>query len=227
MTYEDMILEKQRGGVALLTLNRPQRLNALRWQSWSEIEDALEVMIRDEDVRALVITGSGRAFSAGTDLVAASSDPNPPASTRQARLRALFGSGAKLIAWPVPTIAAVNGVVAGAALSLCLACDIRIASEAARFSAIWSRRGMLADYGGTYLLPRIVGMGHHPGRRGGGQADHRPAGMDPGYRLGHRELRVGKQGPGPDALPDGGSPAGVSNGRHHPPSGGAGPGGGA
>jgi len=158
MTYEDIILEKQQGGVALLTLNRPQRLNALRWQSWNEIEDALERMIRDEDVRALVITGSGRAFSAGTDLVAAKADPNPPAPTRRERLRALFGSSAKLIAWPIPTIAAVNGVVAGAALSLCLACDIRIAGEAARFSAIWGRRGMLADYGGTYLLPRIVGM---------------------------------------------------------------------
>ena len=158
MTYEDIILEKQQGGVALLTLNRPQRLNALRWQSWNEIEDALEGMIGDEDVRALVITGSGRAFSAGTDLVTAKADPNPAAPTRRERLRALFGSSAKLIAWPIPTIAAVNGVVAGAALSLCLACDIRIAGEAARFSAIWGRRGMLADYGGTYLLPRIVGM---------------------------------------------------------------------
>ncbi|HJX62131.1 MAG TPA: enoyl-CoA hydratase-related protein, partial [Dehalococcoidia bacterium] len=121
-------------------------------------EDALQKTMGDEEVRALVITGRGRAFSAGTDLVAASADPNPPAPTRRERQRALFGSSAKLIAWPIPTIAAVNGVVAGAALSLCLACDMRIASEAARFSAIWSRRGMLADYGGTYLLPRIVGM---------------------------------------------------------------------
>ncbi len=158
MTYEDIILEKQQGGVALLTLNRPQRLNALRWQSWAEIEDALETLIGDEDVRALVITGSGRAFSAGTDLVAAKADPNPLAPTRRERVRALFGSTAKLIACPIPTIAAVNGVAAGAGLSLCLACDIRLASEAARFSAIWSRRGLVADFGATYLLPRIVGM---------------------------------------------------------------------
>jgi len=158
MAYEDIILEKHQNGVALLTLNRPQRLNALRWQSWSEIEDALETLIGDEDVRALVITGSGRAFSAGTDLVAAKANPNPSAPTRRERVRALFGSAAKLIAWPIPTIAAVNGVAAGAGLSLCLACDTRIASEAARFSAIWSRRGLLADFGATYLLPRIVGM---------------------------------------------------------------------
>ena len=158
MAYEDIILEKRKGGVALLTLNRPQRLNALRWQSWDEMEDAFERLAVDDEVRVLVISGSGRAFSAGTDLVAARAEPSPPAATRRDRLRPLFGSTAKLIACPIPTIAAVNGIAAGAGLSLCLACDIRIASEAARFSAIWSRRGLLADFGATYLLPRILGM---------------------------------------------------------------------
>jgi 2-(1,2-epoxy-1,2-dihydrophenyl)acetyl-CoA isomerase len=158
MTYEDFILEKRKNGVALLTLNRPERLNAVRWQSWDEIEDALEGMARDEEVRVLVITGSGRGFCAGTDLVAARALPDPPAVSRSDRHRARYGSTAKLIACPIPTIAAVNGVAAGAGLSLCLACDIRIASEAARFSAIWSRRGLLADFGATYLLPRILGM---------------------------------------------------------------------
>ena len=157
MAYEDIILERRKSGVTLLTLNRPQRLNALRWQTWDEIEDVLERMMRDEEARALVITGNGRAFSAGTDLVAAKAELRPP-STRRERLRPLFGGTLKLIGCPLPTIAAINGVVAGAALSLCLACDIRIASDAARFSGIWSRRGLLADYGATYLLPRIVGM---------------------------------------------------------------------
>ena len=158
MPYEDITLEKRKSGVALLTLNRPQRLNAVRWQSWDEIEDAIERVASDEDARALVITGSGRGFCSGTDLGAARALPDLPAVGRTERHRARYGSTAKLIACPIPTIAAVNGVAAGAGLSLCLACDIRIASETARFSAIWSRRGLLADFGATYLLPHIVGM---------------------------------------------------------------------
>ena len=158
MAYEDITLEKSRTGVALLTLNRPQRLNAVRWQSWDEIEDAVQRLTTDEGVRVLVITGSGRGFCAGTDLVESRPLPDLPAVGRSGRHRGPHASTAKLIACPIPTIAAVNGVAAGAGLSLCLACDVRIASEAARFSAIWSQRGLLADFGGTYLLPRIVGM---------------------------------------------------------------------
>ena len=158
MTYEDITLEKRESGVVLLTLNRPQRLNALRWQSWDEIEDALGRLAPDDDVRVLLITGTGRGFCAGTDLIAAQALPTPAEVSRSDRLRARYGSTTRLLAWPKPTIAAVNGVAAGGGLSLCLACDIRIASEAARFSAIWSRRGLLADFGATYLLPRIVGM---------------------------------------------------------------------
>jgi len=158
MAYEDITLEKQKSGVALLTLNRPQRLNAVRWQSWGELEDAIECLAADDEVRVLVITGSGRGFCSGTDLAAARALPDLPAVGRSERHRAAYSSTAKLIACPIPTIAAVNGVAAGAGLSLCLACDIRIASEAARFSAIWSQRGLLADFGATYLLPRIVGM---------------------------------------------------------------------
>ncbi len=158
MAYEDITTERGKSGVVLLTLNRPQRLNALRWQTWDEIEDALQVISRDDEARALVVTGSGRGFCAGTDLVDARPLPDLPAVGRAERLRAAYASTAKLIACPFPTIAAVNGAAAGAGLSLCLACDIRIASEAARFSAIWSRRGLLADFGATYLLPRIVGM---------------------------------------------------------------------
>jgi 2-(1,2-epoxy-1,2-dihydrophenyl)acetyl-CoA isomerase len=158
MSYEDITLEKRKDGVALLTLNRPQRLNAVRWQSWEEIDDAVQRLASDDEVRALVITGSGRGFCAGTDLVESRPLPDLPAVGRKERHRAPYSSTAKLIACPIPTVAAVNGAAVGAGLSLCLACDIRIASEAARFSAIWSQRGLLADFGATYLLPRIVGM---------------------------------------------------------------------
>jgi len=158
MTYEDITLEKRKSGVLLLTLSRPQRLNALSWQSWDEIENALDRAASDDEVRVLLITGAGRGFCAGTDLIAAQALPDPAEVSRSERVRAHYGSTARLLAWPKPVIAAVNGVAAGSGLSLCLACDIRIASEAARFSAIWSRRGLLADFGATYLLPRIVGM---------------------------------------------------------------------
>ena len=158
MPYEDITLEKRENGVALLTVNRPQRLNAVRWQSWDEIEDAVQCLTSDDGVRALVITGSGRGFCAGTDLGASRALPDLPAVGRGERHRAAYASTAKLIACPIPTVAAVNGAAVGAGLSLALACDIRIAGEAARFSAIWSRRGLLADFGATYLLPRIVGM---------------------------------------------------------------------
>ena len=143
MPYEDITLDKQENGVALLTVNRPQRLNAVRWQSWDEIEDAIQCLASDDEVRALVITGSGRGFCAGTDLGAARALPDLPAVGRRERHRAAYSSTAKLIDCPIPTIAAVNGAAVGAGLSLALACDIRIASEAARFSAIWSRRGLL------------------------------------------------------------------------------------
>jgi len=158
MSYEDITLEKQKSGVALLTLNRPQQLNAVRWHSWDEIEDALDRLAEDDQVSVLLLTGNGRGFCAGADLTSPEPQSSPMAVSRGKRLSVRYGGAAKLLAWPKPTIAAVNGIAAGAGLSLCLACDIRIAGAAARFSAIWSRRALVADFGATYFLPRIVGM---------------------------------------------------------------------
>jgi len=158
MSYDDITLEKRENGVALLTLNRPQQLNAVRWHSWDEIEDALDKLAQDDQVSVLLITGNGRGFCAGADLAAAEPPSDPMALSRSKRLSIRYGGAARILAWPKPTIAAVNGIAAGAGLSLCLACDIRIAGAAARFSAIWSRRALIGDFGATYFLPRVVGM---------------------------------------------------------------------
>jgi 2-(1,2-epoxy-1,2-dihydrophenyl)acetyl-CoA isomerase len=159
MAYTDIRVEKK-DGIVVLTLNRPDKLNAVTWNSWWEITQAVQEVREDDEARVLVVTGSGRGFCSGTDLAAAAAGggETPAEGSRCERLRSRYLAAADLLACPKPTIAAVNGVAAGGGLSLCLACDIRIASQEARFSAIWSRRALVPDFGCSHLLPRIVGM---------------------------------------------------------------------
>ncbi len=148
-------------GVARLTLNKPEKLNALSWGSWAEIENAIAMAEADDEAKVVLITGSGRGFCAGTDLTTSTQEhdwPSRPFIGRQEKMRSRYLATAQVYHCRKPTIAAVNGAAVGAGFSLAMACDIRVASEAARFSAIFVKRAIVADTGCTWFLPRLVGM---------------------------------------------------------------------
>jgi enoyl-CoA hydratase len=148
-----------RSGITVLTLDRPHRLNALSWELVDEITEALATLKNDPDCRVLVLTGAGRGFCSGLDLKMDDplSDSLPVFIERQERLAAIVMA---LRTLPMPVIAAVNGPAAGGGFALALACDLRICSESAVFSAAFIRIGLSAcDMGVSYLLPRLVGTG--------------------------------------------------------------------
>lgn len=148
------------GPVAVLRLNRPAQLNALTADVLVQLRGAVERLGADERVRALVLTGTGRAFCAGQDL----SDPfvAPGADSPAKDIGHLLDHyyiplAQSLRASRVPTVCAVNGVAAGAGLSLALGCDIVLASDAATFVLGFNRIGLVPDAGATWLLPRLIG----------------------------------------------------------------------
>ena len=158
MSYKCLLCAVQ-DRIATLTLNRPERLNALGDTLREDLYDAVTKCAADPNVRVLVITGAGRGFCSGGDVKSMSErdqsgEAQPPS--------AWFGMIRDRIILamrdcPRPIIAAVNGAAAGAGMNLALACDMRIASSAAKFSQIFVKRGIHPDWGGTYFLPRIVG----------------------------------------------------------------------
>ncbi len=152
MKYQNLILEKK-DGVATLTLNRPDKLNAVSLDMAGELPKAVDEVRNDDEVGVLVITGAGRAFSAGTDLSGVTGEEK----SRRSILAPLGIWAISLAELEKPTIAAVNGVAVGMGLSFALLCDIRIAAESSRFGAVWVKRGLIADGGATYLLPMILG----------------------------------------------------------------------
>ena len=159
MTYKCLLYEVSER-IATLTLNRPERLNALGDTLRDDLCDAVTKAAADPDVGVLVITGAGRGFCSGGDVKAMSERDqsgaaSPPASERWAPIRDRIILA--LRDCPKPVIAAVNGAAAGAGMNLALACDMRIASSAAKFSQAFVRRGLHPDWGGTWFLPRIVG----------------------------------------------------------------------
>lgn len=145
------ILFQENAGVATLTLNRPQVMNALDSEMRAEITGALEHL--SSDTRCVVLTGAGRAFCSGQDLTDAQAAQDLEGTLRreyEPMLRAVMEC-------PVPVIAAVNGVAAGAGANLALAADVVIAAESAQFIQAFSRIGLLPDAGGTWIIPRAVG----------------------------------------------------------------------
>lgn len=160
MSREDVLYTKE-GGIAILTLNRPEKMNAITFEMHDLIEEAVADAGKDESVRSLIVTGAGRAFCAGTDVSGSIAVPQDLAM----RLLGIKGSTFDhpsmwwFASLPQPTIAAVNGAAVGAGAELALTCDFRIASEKARFGWIFPQRGLVPDAGAaTYLLPRIVGL---------------------------------------------------------------------
>jgi 2-(1,2-epoxy-1,2-dihydrophenyl)acetyl-CoA isomerase len=145
-------------GVATITLNRPDKLNAFTGTMREDLLEALRACERDPNVRVVVITGAGRAFCAGGDVeyMASLQETNDVESFRK-----LLDAGRDIVlqlaSMPKPAIAAVNGVAAGAGCNLALACDYRIASDAAKLSESFVKIGLHPDWGGTWLLPRLVG----------------------------------------------------------------------
>ncbi len=143
--------------IATLTLNRPDKLNALSGEMMEELVPIMERLAEDKEVRCVVITGAGRGFCAGGDIAGMASGETLPNENPVARLRRLEETSRLLHEMPKPTIAMVNGPAAGAGLSIALACDIRIAGESARFGTAFIRIGFSGDFGGTWMLQRLVG----------------------------------------------------------------------
>ena len=156
---EDLLVERD-GGVQVITLNRPDVLNALTYGMVKGLGDLLEEAQFDDSIRALVITGKGRAFSTGADLTgkgSAREDAYTPLGMRVTT----FGYSRMITAmWSLekPVIGAINGTVAGASCNFALSTDMVIAADTAKFIQVFVRRGLVADAGGTYFLPRLVGL---------------------------------------------------------------------
>ncbi|MBM3166900.1 MAG: enoyl-CoA hydratase [Chloroflexi bacterium] len=162
MAYETIILEKS-DGIATLTLNRPGKLNSLDHTILQEMVKAIDDVREDDEAKVLVITGAGRAFCSGADLTSEiyGTDPKQPGINRPFKLEPFVSFGTvmkRLRNFHKPVIAAINGVVAGGGLGMACLCDIRIASEQSKFSAIFVRRALVGDCGTTYTLPRLVGV---------------------------------------------------------------------
>ncbi|HEV3108852.1 MAG TPA: enoyl-CoA hydratase-related protein [Candidatus Binataceae bacterium] len=156
--YETLLVES-RDGIAVVTLNRPEVLNAYNPKMGREIRAALRTLAGDAESRVVILTGAGRGFCSGADI------SRPKDRTNQWNPNVIRGHESDtamsrmMTDYPKPIIAAINGVALGVGFSLTLPCDVRLASENARFGATYTRIGMVPELGSSFLLPRIVGFG--------------------------------------------------------------------
>jgi 2-(1,2-epoxy-1,2-dihydrophenyl)acetyl-CoA isomerase len=159
---EETVLYETRGGVALITLNRPQSLNSFTRKMHQALWAALDRVEADKAIRAVVITGAGRGFCAGADLAEFDFEPGPDLVTRAdpgpVIEQAFNPTVRKLQALRVPTVAAVNGVAAGAGASLAMTCDLAVAASSANFIQAFSKIGLIPDAGGSWFLVKKLGL---------------------------------------------------------------------
>jgi len=157
--HYDTLLVESRDGIAVVTLNRPEVLNAFNPKMGREITAALRTLAEEADSRVVILTGAGRGFCSGADI----SRPKHRTSQWSPDVIRGYESTAAMSRlmtnYPKPIIAAINGVALGVGFSLTLPCDVRLASENASFGAIYTRIGMVPELGSSFLLPRIVGFG--------------------------------------------------------------------
>lgn len=150
---ETLLVERDRG-VVTVTLNRPEKKNAANGQMWDDLLAVFAEVAETDSDRVLVVTGAGGAFCSGADL----SDTSALTRNGLARMRHIGSVALALHRLAKPTIAKVGGVAAGAGANLAFGCDLIVASDQARFSEIFSRRGLSVDFGGSWLLPRLIGL---------------------------------------------------------------------
>jgi 2-(1,2-epoxy-1,2-dihydrophenyl)acetyl-CoA isomerase len=158
MNYDSILFTNNDGGVARLTLNRPDRLNSFTDAMHAEVRDALGHVKDDASVRVLLLTGAGRGFCAGQDLadraVAPGAEPVDIGASIERNYKPLVLA---LRALPIPVVCGVNGVAAGAGANIALACDLVVAARSASFIQAFCKIGLIPDAGGTYFLPRLLG----------------------------------------------------------------------
>jgi enoyl-CoA hydratase/carnithine racemase len=170
MAYDEIVYEVS-DGVATCTLSRPEQLNAYTPRMGIELRDAMYAAAADDAVRVIVLTGAGRGFCAGADMKLLGAFSGAGRMTEQSSLPKVTHPAppgpirpdfqteySYLLSIPKPVIAAVNGPAAGVGFVFALFCDIRLASSSARMGAIFSRRGLIAEYGISWILPRLVGL---------------------------------------------------------------------
>lgn len=150
---EEVLLTSRDGEVLTLTLNRPERKNAINTDLWAALRENLTAAAGAPGVRAIVLTGAGGDFSAGADLSGGVAPGHP-----MDRMRAVNEVALLLHELPIPSIAKIDGVAVGAGWNLALGCDLVVATPRARFSQIFARRGLSLDFGGSWLLPKLVGL---------------------------------------------------------------------
>jgi enoyl-CoA hydratase len=160
-SFDHLLVREAESGIVVITLNRPERLNAIHDPLWDELDALCAAVEHDPAVRVIVLTGAGRGFCAGADLDTITALP----SSSVTDFMRVQEKGANVIArikrLPVPVVAAVNGPAAGGGLALALAADVRIAAPEARFNVAFVRLGLSGcDVGVSWLLPRVVGLGH-------------------------------------------------------------------